>query len=67
MVLVLLKADADVIRQRMAENKNRTGRDGVDLKAETNEPVRGVVKDKDVDYVLRRFEEEFKASLFKIK
>ena len=67
MVLVLLKADADVIRQRMAENKNRTGRDGVDLKAETNEPVRGVVKDKDVDYVLRRFEEEFKASLFKNK
>ena len=68
-VLVLMKATPEVIRERMAENffpdaatverQKRSKQDG--------EPTRGVVQDKDVDYVLARFEEEFEASLIKNK
>ena len=46
-VLVLLKAEPPVIRQRMRDNPDT---------AEA-EPTRGVVREEDVEYVLGRFEE----------
>ena len=56
-VLTLLKAAPEVIRQRMRENPT----------TEEGEPTRGVVQEKDVEYVLQRFEEEFEWSLIENK
>jgi len=50
-VLVLVKASPDVIAKRMKENPHK----------------RGVVQEKDIEYVLGRFEEEFKRSLIRHK
>ena len=68
-VLVLMKATPEVIRNRMAENflpdAEPVARQV--LSKQDGEPTRGVVEDKDVEYVLARFEEEFEASLIKNK
>ncbi len=56
-VLVLMKASPDVIRRRMKENPT----------VEPGEPTRGVVQEEDVEFVLKRFEEEFEASLIENK
>lgn len=56
-VLVLMKASPEVIRRRMQENPA----------VEPGEPTRGVVKAKDVELVLKRFEEEFEAALIENK
>ena len=56
-VLVLLKADPEVIRQRMRNNPDPT----------EGEPTRGVVQDEGAEYVLARFEEEFEQSLIRNK
>ena len=56
-VLTLLKAAPEVIRQRMRENPT----------TEEGEPTRGVVQEKDVEYVQQRFEEEFEWSLIENK
>ena len=68
-ILVLMKATPEVIRARMAAN---TYVDAETLERQKlsklfGEPTRGVVQDKDVEYVLARFEEEFEASLIKNK
>ena len=68
-VLVLMKATPEVIRARMAENSFADS-ETVERQKKPKlfgEPTRGVVQDKDVDYVLSRFEEEFEASLIKNK
>ena len=56
-VLVLVKASAEVIRQRMRETPEPAA----------DEPTRGVVREADVEQVLQRFEEEFECSLIKNK
>jgi len=56
-VLVLLRAEPDVIRQRMRESPD----------TEEGEPTRGVVEEEDVEHVLVRFEQEFEWSLIKNK
>ena len=56
-VLVLLKASPQVIRQRMEASPHPA----------PDEPTRGVVQAKDIEYVLPRFEEEFQWSLLKNK
>lgn len=68
-ILVLMKATPEVIRARMAAN---TYVDAETLERQKlsklfGEPTRGVVQDKDVEYVLARFEEEFEASLINNK
>jgi hypothetical protein len=50
-VLILLKASAEVIAQRMRENPQPCG----------------VLQEKDIEYVLQRFEEEHQASLIRRK
>ena len=50
-VLVLLKADADVIRRRMRETPHATG----------------VLQEQDIEFIQGRFDEEFRASLFSRK
>ena len=50
-VLVLVKASADVIRRRMRENPHE----------------RGVLRERDIELVLDRFEDVFKVSLFSNK
>ena len=50
-VLVLVKASAEAIRERMAAEPREFG----------------VVKEKDVDHILKRFEEEFKRSFLRGK
>ena len=52
-VLVLMRADPEVIRRRMRECPEP----GPD------DPTRGVVRAEDVEHVLQRFEEEFEAAL----
>ncbi len=52
-VLALLKAEPEVICQRMLDNPNTA----------EGEPTRGVVQDEDVEHVLQRFEEEFEWSM----
>ena len=64
-VLVLMKATPEVIRARMAANYFP---DAATVERQKRsklfgEPTRGVVQDKDVEYVLTRFQEEFDASL----
>ena len=56
-VLVLVKASPEVIRGRRRENPT----------VEPGEPTRGVVKAEDVEFVLKRFEEEFDAALIENK
>jgi hypothetical protein len=56
-VLVLMKASPEVIRGRRRENPT----------VEPGEPTRGVVKAEDVEFVLKRFEEEFDAALIENK
>ena len=56
-VLVLLKAEPEVIRQRMRDNPNTAA----------GEPTRGVVQDEHVEHVLGRFDEEFEWSLIRNK
>jgi len=56
-VLVLLKAESEIIRQRMRDNPTTA----------EGEPFRGVVQDEDVEYILKRFEEEFEWSLIRNK
>ena len=58
-VLVLMKASSDVIKRRMRTSPSP--------KRELGEPTRGVVREHDVEFVLKRFEEEFEASLLKNK
>ena len=68
-VLVLLKASPKVIRQRMKANVVPDSR-AVEAQRRSKpfgEPTRGVVREEDVELVLRRFEEEFEASLLKNK
>ena len=48
-VLVLLKASAEVIAKRMRENPH----------------PKGLLQEKDIEYVLRRFEEEYNSSLIR--
>ena len=48
-VLVLLKASVEVITQRGRENPHK----------------RGVVQEKDIAYILQRFEEEYQSSLIR--
>ena len=67
-LLVLMKASPEVIKQRMRPHL----RDSKTAEAQhepkpSDEPTRGVVREKDVEYVLKRFEEEFEASLLKNK
>ncbi len=50
-VLILLKASAEVIAQRLRENP---------------QPL-GVLQEKDIEYVLQRFDEEYQASLIRRK
>ena len=50
-VLILIKASAAVVAQRMRENPQ----------------PRGVLQEKDIEYVLQRFEEEHQASLIRRK
>jgi hypothetical protein len=50
-VLVLLKASAEVIAERMRENPQ----------------PHGLVQEKDIEYVLERFEDEYQASLIRKK
>ena len=52
-MLALLKAEPEVICQRMLDNPNTA----------EGEPTRGVVQDEDVEHVLQRFEEEFEWSM----
>ena len=52
-LLILLKAAPEVIRQRMREQPT----------AAADAPMRGVVQEADIEYVLQRFEEEFEWSL----
>ena len=59
MVLVLMKATPEVIRARMRRDAPATYPCGV--------PTRGVVQDKDIEYVLQRFEEEYDRSCLKNK
>ena len=54
MVLVLMKATPEVIRARMRRDAPATYPCGV--------PTRGVVQDKDIEYVLERFEQEYEWS-----
>ena len=68
-VLVLVKASSDVIRQRMRAN---VFPDAKTVEAQRKskpfgEPTRGVVRERDVELVLDRFQEEFDASLLKNK
>ncbi len=68
-VLVLLKASPDVIKRRMRANAYPDP-ETVDSQRRSKpfgEPTRGVVREEDVELVLERFEEEFEASLLKIK
>ena len=68
-VLVLMKATPEVIRERMAENYFPDAATVAQqkLSKQDGEPTRGVVQEKDVNYVLARFEEEFEASLIRNK
>ena len=50
-VLILLTASAEVIAQRMHDNPQ----------------PRGVLQEKDIEYVLQRFEEEYQGSLIRRK
>ena len=50
-VLILLTASAEVIAQRMRDNPQ----------------PRGVLQEKDIEYVLQRFEEEYQGSLIRRK
>ena len=68
-VLVLMKASPAVIKKRMKENIYP---DIETLKTQQKsklfgEPTRGVVLEKDVELVLKRFDEEFEASLINNK
>lgn len=68
-VLVLVKASREVIKQRMKANIFPDP-DTVTAQRKSKpfgEPTRGVVREEDVELVLRRFEEEFEASLLKNK
>ena len=68
-VLVLMKASHEVIRQRMdADVLPDDGTTAAQNKSKPfGEPTRGVVRDQDVESVLDRFQEEFDASLIKNK
>jgi hypothetical protein len=68
-VLVLMKASPEVIKQRMRENvfPSKEITDTQSNSKPFGEPTRGVVQDSDVEFVLDRFQEEFKASLIKNK
>ena len=68
-VLVLVKASADVIKQRLRtdaypDSETTTGQK---KSKPFGEPTRGVVEEGDVELVLTRFEEEFEASLLRNK
>ena len=65
-VLVLMKASPDIIRARMRENKP-AGSDALTSGIGDLPPTREVVQEKDIEYVLRRFEEEFEGSLIRNK
>ena len=69
MVLVLMKATPEVIRERMAANfyPDAETVERQKMSKLFGEPTRGVVQEKDVEHVLARFEEEFEASLMKNK
>ena len=68
-ILTLMKATPEVIRTRMAANTfvDAETLERQKLSKPFGEPTRGVVEDKDVEYVLARFEEEFAASLIRNK
>ena len=68
-VLVLMEASAGVIKQRMRANVHPDPEAVVGQKKSKpfGEPTRGVVQEGDVEFVLKRFEEEFEASLLKNK
>ena len=68
-VLVLMKATPDVIKKRMRANIY-PNLETVNVQRKSKlfgEPTRGVVREEDVELVLKRFEEEFEASLIKNK
>ena len=69
MVLVLMKATPEVIRERMAANfyPDAETVERQKISKLFGEPTRGVVLEKDVEHVLAHFEEEFEASLMKNK
>jgi len=58
MVLVLMKATPEVIRERMRRNEPVYAQGGFGFGV----PTRGVVQDKDVEHVLERFEQEYQWS-----
>lgn len=68
-VLILMKASPDVIKGRMKANiyPNPEIIRSQYLSKPFGEPTRGVVQEADVEFVLKRFEEEFEASLLKKK
>lgn len=68
-VLILMKASPEIIRQRMRENvfPSRGIMEAQNKSKPFGEPTRRVVQDADVEYVLDRFQEEFDASLIKNK
>ena len=68
-VLVLMKASAKVIKIRMEQNlyPNRETLQSQHKSKFLGEPTRGVVLKKDVELVLKRFDEEFDASLIQNK
>ena len=68
-VLVLMKASPEVIRDRMRANvfPDKKTTEAQRKSKPFGEPTRGVVRDQDVEFVLDRFQEEFDESLIKNK
>ena len=67
-VLVLMKASPEVIKRRMrAHLRDSKTAEAQHESKPSDESTRGVVREQDVEFVLKRFEEEFEASLLRNK